>query len=289
MSKAFESAHRLPTWRKVAASTWRASDDPSIYGWMDVDVSALLDYVARLRASTGVRVTVTHVVGKAVAMAFADCPESNALVSWGRLLRRPTVDVFFSVAVGDGKGLAGAKVTAADGRSLVDIAHALTGDVERIRGRKDTPLQKSQQGLRRLPAPLLGPLMRAVSAISYDLGVDLSSVGVPFDIFGTVVVTNVGVLGIEQGFAPLIPTGRAAALITVGKIRDKVIAVDGEPRVRPVLTLGATFDHRIVDGHHLGRISERLHTILASPDQHLDPCSQRSSNGLAGSALDGPG
>jgi pyruvate dehydrogenase E2 component (dihydrolipoamide acetyltransferase) len=102
---------------------------------------------------------------------------------------------------------------------------------------------------------------------------------VPFDTFGTVVVTNVGVLGIEQGFAPLIPTGRAAALITVGKIRDKVIAVAGEPRVRPVLTLGATFDHRIVDGHHLGRINERLQAILEAPAEHLDRLPDDKSDG----------
>ena len=67
-----ETMKNVPTWRRVAASTWSTSDDPSIYGWIDIDATNLLAYVDRLRAQSGERVTVTHVVGKAVARAFAD-------------------------------------------------------------------------------------------------------------------------------------------------------------------------------------------------------------------------
>src|SRR6185503_53561 len=113
----------------------------------------------------------------------------------------------------------------------------------------------------------LGAVMRASAVAMYDLGLDLRWAGVPLDPFGTAIVTNVGVLGIEQGFAPLMPQGRAAAIVTVGKIRDKVIPVAGKPAVRPVLTLGATFDHRVVDGYHLGKISRTLETLLTSPEE----------------------
>ena len=109
------------------------------------------------------------------------------------------------------------------------------------------------------------------TALMFDLGLDLAKLGVPFDPLGSVIVTNVGVLGVEQGFAPLMPQSRTPALFTVGKIRDKVIAVEGRPAVRPVLTLGGTFDHRIVDGAHLGKISRTLKRILEAPAEHLDP------------------
>jgi pyruvate dehydrogenase E2 component (dihydrolipoamide acetyltransferase) len=84
-----------------------------------------------------------------------------------------------------------------------------------------------------------------------------------------VIVTNVGVLGIEQGFAPLIPAGRTAALLTLGQVRDKVIAVEGRPEVRPVLTICGTFDHRVVDGAHLGKISSTLERVLEDPEAHF--------------------
>src|SRR5215216_6001744 len=104
-------ANDIPTWRKVALSSWKRSDDPSIHGWIDVDASALSRHLSDLREATGVRVTVTHLVGKAVAMAFADSPDCNAIASLGRMKRRDSVDVFFSVAGGDGKNLSGAKMT----------------------------------------------------------------------------------------------------------------------------------------------------------------------------------
>lgn len=275
----FERETNTPTWRRVAASSWDDCGDASIYGWLDIDATALIDYVRRIREETGVRVTVTHLVGKAIATAFAAAPECNAYVSFGGLRRRSTVDVFFSVAVGDGKNLSGAKVERVDEMSVPEIATALERTVARIRTKKDTALQKSQSLLKSVPGPLLGAVMKATARAMYDFGVDLQWAGVPPDPFGTVVVTNVGVLGVEQGFAPFMPQGRAAAMLTVGKIRDKVIAVNGEPRVRPVLTIGGTFDHRIVDGFHLGRMSRVLHEILSDPAKHLAgdviPVSQR--------------
>jgi pyruvate dehydrogenase E2 component (dihydrolipoamide acetyltransferase) len=265
-----QTVSQLPTWRRVAASSWGMSDDPAIYGWLDIDATGLLAWVERTRAETGVRVTVTHAVGRAIALAFAEHPECNALVSLGRVRRRASVDVFFSVAIGDGKNLSGAKITGADARSAVDIARLLESDVTQIRGRGDSALQRSQQLLRHVPNAVLKPLMRATASAMFDFDLDLGWAGVPYDPFGTVIVTNVGVLGIEQGFAPLMPQGRTPALLTVGKIRDKVLAVNGEAAVRPTLTIGGTFDHRVVDGYHLGKISERLGELLHDP-RKLDP------------------
>jgi pyruvate dehydrogenase E2 component (dihydrolipoamide acetyltransferase) len=262
---------QLPTWRRIALSTWRQGDDPSIFGSIDVDATALLDWLERARAATGVRVTVTHLVGKAAALAFAESPECNAVASVGRLLRRDSVDVFFSVALGNGKDLSGAKLTGVDRMSVADIARALDRDVTTARGSGDTALQRSQSTLKKIPSFLMGPALRATAVAMYDLGLDLGPLGVPFDPFGSVVVTNVGVFGIERGFAPLIPTGRTAALLTLGKIHDAVVAVDGRPTVRPVLSIGGTFDHRVVDGYHLGRISAVLRRVLENPAESLPP------------------
>jgi pyruvate dehydrogenase E2 component (dihydrolipoamide acetyltransferase) len=273
----FDTIDELPTWRRLALSSWRASDDPTIYGWIDVDVSRLQAYLSELRETAGARVTLTHAVGKAAAIALAQNPECNGVVSWGRLRRRRTVDVFFSVAIGDGKNLAGAKLERVDELGVVEIAERLNENVERIRKRGDSRLQESQRMLARLPALALGPVMRASAALTFDLDLNLEEWGVPHDPFGSVIVTNVGVLGIEQGFAPLIPAGRTAALLTLGQVRDKVIAKGGRPEVRPVLTVCGTFDHRVVDGAHLGKISSTLKSVLEDPEAHFGPAVRAAS------------
>ncbi len=260
---------KLPTWRRVALSTWARGDDPTIYGWIDIDVTALQAYVQKVRDTSGTRVTITHVIGKAAAMGFAANPENNGVVSMGRFKQRDTVDVFFQVAFDGGRNLSGAKVVSADKLSVVGIARALEEQAAQIRGSKDTALQKSQGMMKRVPAAVLKPVLRLSEVLMYDAGIDMSALGVPFDPFGTVMVTNVGMFGIEHGFAPLMPISRVPALLTVGAIRDAVVPVDGVPAVRPVVTIGGTFDHRVMDGYSVGKFAKTIRRVLEDPERAL--------------------
>jgi len=91
----------LSTFRRIAAAMWRHPTDPTIYGVMDVDMTATLPYIERFRAETGQRLTITHLVARAVAGVFARHPELNAKVRFGgRIEQRRSVDLFVSVATG---------------------------------------------------------------------------------------------------------------------------------------------------------------------------------------------
>jgi pyruvate dehydrogenase E2 component (dihydrolipoamide acetyltransferase) len=63
---------------------------------------------------------------------------------------------------------------------------------------------------------------------------------------GTFTISNLGMYGIERFIAVLNPP--QSAILAVGSIEDKVVAVDGEPAVRPRMELTLTCDHRAVDG-----------------------------------------
>jgi pyruvate dehydrogenase E2 component (dihydrolipoamide acetyltransferase) len=63
---------------------------------------------------------------------------------------------------------------------------------------------------------------------------------------GTFTISNLGMFGIEQFIAVLNPP--QAAILAVGSIEDKVVAVDGQPVVRPRMELTLTCDHRAIDG-----------------------------------------
>jgi len=51
------------------------------------------------------------------------------------------------------------------------------------------------------------------------------------------------------------------AILAVGTIADRVVAVDGRPMVRPMLTLTLSCDHRVVDG---ARAAEFLLDLAAT-------------------------
>jgi pyruvate dehydrogenase E2 component (dihydrolipoamide acetyltransferase) len=63
---------------------------------------------------------------------------------------------------------------------------------------------------------------------------------------GTFTISNLGMFGVEQFVAVLNPP--QAAILAVGSIEDRVVARDGAPTVRPMMTMTLTCDHRAVDG-----------------------------------------
>jgi pyruvate dehydrogenase E2 component (dihydrolipoamide acetyltransferase) len=63
---------------------------------------------------------------------------------------------------------------------------------------------------------------------------------------GTFSITNLGMYNIDAFNAIIAPP--QAAILAVGKIADRVVAVNGQPAVRPMMTLTLSADHRVVDG-----------------------------------------
>jgi pyruvate dehydrogenase E2 component (dihydrolipoamide acetyltransferase) len=284
----FRPPGRIPAWRKLALSTWSAPSSPAAYGVLDLDCEAALAWVARAREATGEKVSLTHVVGKAAATAIASAPETNGFASFGRLRLRETVDVFFQVAFFDkeastkaarpGEGeretrrdanLAGAKVSAADGKSVVQIARELRERAEAIRTRGKDATVKASKMMAAVPAPLRGAVARFSAFLSFDLGLNLSALGVPFDPFGSCMVTNVGVFGIEMAWAPLIPYARTPICMTVGAVHRAPTVVGDSVVIRQRVKIGVAFDHRVMDGYHAGVMSRRFQEIFASPDEVL--------------------
>ncbi len=79
---------------------------------------------------------------------------------------------------------------------------------------------------------------------------------------GTFTISNLGMYGVDAFLA--IVNAPQAAILAVGRIADRVVAVDGQPAVRPGMTIAASFDHRIVDG---ARGAEFLATLAAFAEQ----------------------
>ena len=65
--------------------------------------------------------------------------------------------------------------------------------------------------------------------------------------FGSVVVTNVGIFGLDEGFAPQTPFARVPLWVLVGAVRELPAVVDGQVVPRPQITISATIDHRFIE------------------------------------------
>jgi pyruvate dehydrogenase E2 component (dihydrolipoamide acetyltransferase) len=79
----------------------------------------------------------------------------------------------------------------------------------------------------------------------------------------TFTVSDLGVHGVDA-FLPTVTEGQAGAL-AVGRIAERVVPVDGRPRVRPMLTLTLSCDQRAVDGARAARFLGELAAGLEEP------------------------
>ena len=69
----------------------------------------------------------------------------------------------------------------------------------------------------------------------------------PADIAGgTFTISNLGMHSIDAFSAIITPP--QAAVLAVGRISDRVVAVNGQPVVRPMMTITLSSDHRVTDG-----------------------------------------
>jgi pyruvate dehydrogenase E2 component (dihydrolipoamide acetyltransferase) len=80
---------------------------------------------------------------------------------------------------------------------------------------------------------------------------------------GTFTVSNLGMFGIDR-FEGIINVPQAA-ILCVGAIRDRVVAVDGAPAVRPIMSMTLASDHRILYGADAAQFLTEIRTLLESP------------------------
>lgn len=266
MKPEFVTPEGLSTFRRMAAALWPKPDQSTIFGTMDLDASEALAFVEEQRRETGMKITVTHLVARSVAIALARHPELNAKVRfWGKIERRARVDLFLQVASDGGNDLSGAKIFSADSKGLVELARELQEKAKKIRKGDDESFERSRNTLKATPWWLTRAALAASDLMANELHLHLPAQGMPADPFGSAMITSVGMFGIDTGFAPLFPLARCPMLILVPEVKTRPWVVGEQVVPRPVLRLCATFDHRIIDGYHAGVLAREMHGLLSAP------------------------
>ena len=80
---------------------------------------------------------------------------------------------------------------------------------------------------------------------------------------GTFTITNLGMYEID-GFTPIVNLPECA-ILGVGRIQAKPVVYQGEVRIRQMMVLSLSFDHRIVDGAPAARFLWRVKQLIEAP------------------------
>jgi pyruvate dehydrogenase E2 component (dihydrolipoamide acetyltransferase) len=90
----------------------------------------------------------------------------------------------------------------------------------------------------------------------------------PADISGgTFTLSNLGMYKVDAFTAIITPP--QAAILAVGSISDRVVPVDGNPGIRPMMTMTLSSDHRVVDGAQAAEFLRELANAIREPEKVL--------------------
>ncbi|NTX01295.1 2-oxo acid dehydrogenase subunit E2 [Myxococcus sp. CA040A] len=265
---------RVSSFRKLAIGSWGAAYDPTVYGTLTVRMDRALAYMEAFQRSTGLRLTVTHLVLKALAEALRRCPDANAVLRFHRIYLRQRITVSALLRSADAaSGWAPVRVVDADRLGLRDLVLALDAAHEDARARRGF------RWVEKVPAPLMRLFTSGVSFLAVTLNLDLGRFGLPRDAFGAAVVTDVGELGLDSAYLPLVPFTRVPVFLAPGAVRDTPVVEEGKVVVGKVMSLNASIDHRFIDGFHAGVLANTLKELLEDPEAAFGPPDAAASGG----------
>ena len=82
---------------------------------------------------------------------------------------------------------------------------------------------------------------------------------------GTFTITNLGAFGVDS-FTPIINPPEAA-ILGLGRIKAKPVAIDNMLAIRQMVTLSLSFDHRLIDGAPAARFLQRIGQLVEEPEK----------------------
>jgi pyruvate dehydrogenase E2 component (dihydrolipoamide acetyltransferase) len=265
---------KLSAFRKMAIGTWQNAYDPQVYGSLTLRMDEALRYLEAFRQQTGKKLTLSHMMAKAAAAVLEKMPDANAILRWNRIYLRQDIGVFFQVAMSDPRtgeiDLSGATIFQPEQKTLATIVDEFAEKVDKVRAGRDRK-EGSRSLFKRIPFFFLNRALKIMSFLSYTLNLNLRWAGVPRDPFGSIMITNIGSLGLDEAYVPLVPYSRVPLLIAMGAVDEAPVVQDGTIVPAKVMKICATFDHRILDGAHAAVMARTLKEWMEKPFDHFDP------------------
>lgn len=270
ITKNIQGLTKVPTspWRKISLGTWRISGDSSVYGMMEINVEPALKHLEEISQRSGVKLTLTHYVARALALTFRDHPEINSIVRWGRLYRRSNVDIFLHVAMDpEGEDLSGVVIRNLDQKNLETVGSELNKSVKNLKTHGDPSFNKIKNTIRFVPSFIIRHALDFVGFILYSLNLWSPSLNIAKDPFGSAMVTNIGSLGADFAFTPIPYYSRVPFILSIGAVKNSpwVNPETNSLEVAKLCKLGVTFDHRVIDGVHAANMSKSFKRYMEGP------------------------
>jgi pyruvate/2-oxoglutarate dehydrogenase complex dihydrolipoamide acyltransferase (E2) component len=211
-----------------------------------VDMTQAKAALEILRAAK-VPATFTHLIVRAAALALARNPELHQMMAGYKRLSPGQVDIGLSMA-GETAFAPVVVLPRADRTPLGQLVPSTNEAIAAARVKEKVDLANMRRFMWLIP---FGFLRR------FFLRLMSGSLGFRRKLVGTFQVSCLPSVDVITSF--LFYTG---SILGAGCVRDRVLAVDGQPVVRPTVWLTICVDHAVIDGRRAGDLINAIQKIL---------------------------
>lgn len=242
-----------------------------------IRVEPVLEFIERWNekhaADPKMKISLHHVLLRAACLSYAHNPRMNRFIAGDRYYQRKGIYISFSAKkeFSSGAGLLVFKRLFTPEESMEDVVRSLNSMVRDDRDHKESGQEKEQRMyVQYVPRFALKAAMWAINWMD-SKNILPSSFADHHPLFAGMFVSNLGSLGINSGWHHLYNQGNISLFGVMGAPYDAVLAEDGKPVVRKVVSLKWTFDERIEDGYNAGRAATFVTRVIENPELLVDP------------------
>ncbi len=240
----YSSKKSLSPWRKISLNSWKPRGDSSTYVFEEIIMDEILS------KATEKNLNFHTFFIKALSKTLSLQPKINATIRFGQIYPRKDISIFFHTvenAITD--DLSGVLFENGALKSMEVLNKEYSDKVAKAKN-GETPFNASKRVIGKTPFFLTKYLLKLYSFIAYSLNSNLSIFKSPKNAYGSIMLTSIGSLSVDRALCPIAPYTKVPMVISMGKIQEKAIIKNGALTVGKLMTLGITFDHRIMDGIH---------------------------------------
>jgi pyruvate dehydrogenase E2 component (dihydrolipoamide acetyltransferase) len=158
------------------------------------------------------------------------------------------------------------KVENADQLTTDEISEKIGKNIANSRKGDENETMQSKSLLAKLPWPFRNWLFKIYQTITIHWGISVPGIGLDSNSFGSFMVSNIGTVGLDTGFASLLPSSNISFVYVLGTVNKKPVVVNDEIVIRRVMLMASTLDHRVVDGSHGGSLFRFIKQVAKNPE-----------------------
>ena len=248
--------------------------DSDVYINTKVDVTNLMKYYEKLRKNEKTsHITYFHLFCMAAGKLFYNKERLNNFIINKNMYKRNCVSIGF-VAKKEFKESSEelwSQIKIEKDDNIFTLSDKISRQVKNVRNEKENSVDKLIDNVGKMPKFFRWLIFKGlIFADNHDLlPSDLTNNSI---YHSSLLMSNIGSIGCDGAiYHHLTDFGTNGILMTIGKIKDEPVVIDGKIEIRKMVEFGFNLDERIADGFYFIRCLDLLNYILNNPKTLEDP------------------